>query len=156
MSRYRHMLTTFDVTVSGSHATAHLEIRRSPSAPSHRYLGAVLLTLIALPVVLLASAALSSVTGHAGFDLLTHVAVIPPVAVALVLVCPLIAVVVPAAVRLRVTVERSEGAWHGRIRVELTKGELAAAVLGLSLIAVFVGHLVADGYACLNGIRRAC
>ena len=156
MSRYRHMVTTFDVTVSGSHATAHLDVRRSPGAPSHRYLGAVLLTLTAPSVVLLTSAALSSMTGHAGFDLLNRVAVIPRVAVALVLVCPLIAVVVLAAARLRVVVERSEGAWHGRIRVELTKGEIAAAVLGLSLIAVFGGHLFADGYACLNGVRRAC
>jgi hypothetical protein len=150
------MVTTFDLTVSGRHATAHLDVRSSPPAPSHRRLGAVALTLVAPAVVLLASAALTSVTGHAGFDLSSRVAVISPVAVAIVLALPMLAMVLLAAARLRVGVEHHEGAWHGRFRLELARGELAAAILRLSLIAVFVGHLFSNGYACLNGIRRAC
>ena len=112
--------------------------------------------MVAPAVVLLAGAGLTSVVGHAGSDLSSCVAFVPPVVVAILLACPLIAMVLLAAARLRFGVERREGAWHGRIRLELANGELAAAILGLSLIAVFVGHLFADGYACLNGVRRAC
>lgn len=150
------MLTTFELTVSRRHATAHLEVGNSSPASSHRRLGAVALTMVAPAVVLLAGAGLTSVVGHAGSDLSSCVAFVPPVVVAILLACPLIAMVLLAAARLRFGVERREGAWHGRIRLELANGELAAAILGLSLIAVFVGHLFADGYACLNGVRRAC
>jgi heme/copper-type cytochrome/quinol oxidase subunit 2 len=149
------MLTTFDLTIGGRHAAAHLDIRNSSPATSHRHLGAVALTLVAPAVVLLVTAAVMSVRGQAGFELSSRVAVIRPVA-GIVLALPVLAMVLLAAVRLRVNVERHDGAWHGHMRLELARGELIAAILGLSLIAVFAGHLFADGYACLNGIRRAC
>jgi heme/copper-type cytochrome/quinol oxidase subunit 2 len=150
------VLTTFDLTIGGRHATAHLDIRNSSPATSHRRLGAVALTLVAPAVALLVSTAVMSVSGQAGFELSNRVAVILPVAGVIVLALLVLAMVLLAAARLRVNVERHDGAWRGHIRLELARGELVAAVLGLSLIAVFVGHLLADGYACLNGVRRAC
>jgi heme/copper-type cytochrome/quinol oxidase subunit 2 len=150
------VLTTFDLTIGGRHATAHLDIRNSSPAISHRRLGSVALTLIAPAVALLVSTAVMSVSGQAGFELGNRVAVILPVAGVIVLALLVLAMVLLAAARLRVNVERHDGAWRGHIRLELARGELVAAVLGLSLIAVFVGHLLADGYACLNGVRRAC
>jgi hypothetical protein len=150
------MLTAFDVTVSRSRASVHFDISRSNPSPSSRHLGVVALALIAPIFLLPASAALAIATGNAGFDLLSRFAVVPSIAVAILLVCPLIAMVLLAAARLRVKVQHDHGAWHGHVSLELAKGELAAAIVGLSLIAVFVAHLFADGYACLNGMRRAC
>jgi heme/copper-type cytochrome/quinol oxidase subunit 2 len=146
----------FDLTIGGRHATAHLDIRNSSPATSHRRLGAVALTLVAPAVALLVSAAVMSVSGQAGVELSNRVAAVLPVAGVSVLVLLVLAMVLLATARLRVKVERHDGAWHGHIRLELARGELVAAVLGLSLIAVFVAHLLADGYACLNGVRRAC
>ena len=150
------MLTTFDLTISGGHAAAHLDIRNSSPATSHRRLGAVALILVAPAVALLVSAAVISLSGQAGFEISDRVAPVLPVAGVIVLALLVLAMVLLAVARLRVNIERHDGAWHGHINVELAKGELVAAVLGLSLIAVFVGHLLADGYACLNGMRRAC
>ena len=142
--------------ISGRHATAHLDIRKSSRATSHQRLGAVTLTLVAPAVALLVSAAIVSVSGQAGFELSKRVAAVLPVIGVGALALLVLAMVLLAIARLRVNVERHEGAWHGRVRLELARGELVAAVVGLSLIAVFVAHLFADGYACLNGIRRAC
>ena len=150
------MLTTFDLTIGGRHATAHLDIRNSSPATSHRRLGVVALTLVAPAFGLLVSAAVMSVSGHAGFELSNRVAAVLPLAGVIVLALLVLAMVLLAVARLRVNIERDDEAWHGQIRLELARGELVAAVLGLSLIALFVGHLLADGYACLNGIRRAC
>ncbi len=149
-------MTTFDLTIGGRHATAHLDIRSSSPATSHRHLGAVALTLVAPAVALLVSAAVMSVSGQAGFELGSRVPAVLSVAGIIVLALLVLAMVLLAVARLRVNIERHDGALHGHIRVELARGELVAAVLGLSLLAVFVGHLLADGYACLNGIRRAC
>jgi heme/copper-type cytochrome/quinol oxidase subunit 2 len=152
----RDVLTTFDFTIGGRHATAHLDIRSSLPATSHRRLGAVALTLVAPAVALLVTAAVMTLSGQAGFELSKRMAAVLPVAGVIVLALLVLAMVLLAVARLRVNLERHDGAWHGHIRLELTRGELVAAVLGLSLIAIFVGHLLADGYACLNGMRRAC
>jgi hypothetical protein len=150
------MLTTFDLTVGSGHASVHLDVSRSTPQSTHRHVGLMALALVAPVCVLLASAAIASATGKADLDILTRIEVIPPVAVGVALVCPLLAMVLLAAARVRVIVERRDGAWHGRVSLHLARGELAAALVGLSLITLFVAHLFADGYACLNGIRRAC
>jgi len=73
------VLTTFDLTISGGHAAAHLDIRNSSPATSHRRLGSVALILVAPAVALLVSAAVISLSGQAGFEISHRVAAVLPV-----------------------------------------------------------------------------
>src|ERR1700730_972174 len=117
------MLTTLDLTIGRDHSAVHLEIRRSKPVPSHPYLGAVTVILIAPMIILFASAAVASATGNSQFDLPSRIAVVPPLAIATVLICPLLAIVLLAVARVRVGVTRGEGGWHGRVSLQLTKSE---------------------------------
>ena len=49
----------------------------------------------------------------------------------IVLALLVLAMVLLAVARLRVNIERHDGAWHGHINVELARGELVAAVFGI-------------------------
>ena len=61
-----------------------------------------------------------------------------------------------AVTRVRFSVGRADGGWHGRVSMQLAPWELVAAVLGLLVLGIFAAHLLADGYACANGVKTAC
>ena len=151
------MITTnFDLAVGGGHASAHLELNRSPHEPSRRALGVVSLVLLLPVLALLASAALASATGNPSLSISRSSLLPERLGLGLVLILPLTALALLVAARVRVSMGRHEGAWRARVRVQLAPVELAAALIGIFLLAFFVGHLLADGYACVNGIRKAC
>ena len=48
------------------------------------------------------------------------------------------------------------GAIDGLLALELAPLHLAVLVVAVVVGAAFVGHLAADSYACLNGVKSAC
>lgn len=56
----------------------------------------------------------------------------------------------------RVGLRRAPGALEGLLALEFAPLHLAVVVVALVMGGLFVGHLAADSYACLNGIRSAC
>jgi hypothetical protein len=148
------MLTTLDLSVGGGHASAHLDISRSAPFRSRR-LSLVALILVAPIALLLARAALASIGVH-GFDLIQFPTLVRQWGTAALIGCPVVALALLAVAGLRISVDHTDGRWHARVTLQLARLGMVAAVLGLLVLVVFVGHLVADGYACLNGVRRAC
>jgi hypothetical protein len=69
---------------------------------------------------------------------------------------PPLALVILAVSRIRLHVDRGEGRWVGRISADLTTWELAIGFLALAIVTIFFGHLVADSWACANGVKSAC
>ena len=56
----------------------------------------------------------------------------------------------------RLGLRRQGGALDGLIALEVAPLHLAVVVIGLLVGGLFVAHLVADSYACMNGVRSAC
>lgn len=56
----------------------------------------------------------------------------------------------------RVGVHRRTGALDGLIALEVAPLHLIVVLTAVAIGALFVGHLAADSYACLNGVRSAC
>jgi len=148
--------TTFELSVGGGHASAHLDLSRSPSQASRRALGIVALALVLPVLALLMSAALADATGNPSLSISRSDLLPEPLGLGLVVALPVAALALLAAARVRIAVGRAETGWSARVDVELAPVELTAALIGLLLLTFFVGHLIADGYACANGIRRAC
>ncbi len=148
--------TSFEVSVGGGRASAHLDLSRSPAGSAPRALGIVALLLVLPVMALLTGAALASATGSQAFDV-SRGGVLPErLGIGMVIALPLLALALLAVSRVRLAMGRDAGRWRGRIDVRLAPVELVAALLGLFLLLFFVGHLLADGYACVNGLRRAC
>lgn len=57
---------------------------------------------------------------------------------------------------VRVGVRRRQGELEGLLALEFAPLHLVVVVVALGIGALFVGHLAADAYACLNGVRSAC
>jgi hypothetical protein len=151
------MLTTsFELAVGGRHASAHLDVGRSSSQASRRALGVVALALVLPVLALLVSAILANVTGNPSLSISRSNFLPERLGLGLVLVLPIAALALVVVTRFRVALARTETGWRVRVFVRLAPLELAAALIGLLLLAFFVGHLLADGYACANGIRKAC
>ncbi len=56
----------------------------------------------------------------------------------------------------RLGLRRQAGALDGLIALEVAPLHLAVVVIGLLVGGLFVAHLAADSYACMNGVRSAC
>ena len=69
---------------------------------------------------------------------------------------------IPVAVAMnlwRIThlgMRRETGGIEGLVALELAPLHLAVVGLAVVIGAMFVGHLAADSYACVNGVRSAC
>ena len=61
-----------------------------------------------------------------------------------------------AIARLRVHAGRQDGRWVGRITARLNAWEIVVGLIALAVVAVFFGHLLADAWACSNGVKSAC
>ena len=57
---------------------------------------------------------------------------------------------------LRIGLRRHHGEVEGLLALEFAPLHIAVAAAALVIGALFVGHLAADSYACLNGVRSAC
>lgn len=51
---------------------------------------------------------------------------------------------------------RSAGAIEGLVALEFAPLHLLVVLMAVLIGGLFVGHLAADSYACLNGVRSAC
>jgi hypothetical protein len=56
----------------------------------------------------------------------------------------------------RIGMRRRDGALEGLVALELAPLHLFVVATALAVGGLFVGHLAADSYACLNGVRSAC
>jgi hypothetical protein len=56
----------------------------------------------------------------------------------------------------RLGLRRVPDRMEGLVALELAPLQLAVVLVALALAVLFVGHLAADSYACLNGVRSAC
>ena len=56
----------------------------------------------------------------------------------------------------RLGFQRRAGALEGLVALEFAPLHLVVVVTAVLIAALFVGHLAADSYACLNGVRAAC
>ncbi len=146
------MVTSLEASVARGRASIHLEVSRSPASRSSRRLGLAAMALVVPAAVVLGYAALASAIGLRDLDLgPARPWLYTGISVLCVAGCALVAVA-----RLRFSAGRGDGGWHGRVSVQLAPWELVAALIGLALLAIFAAHLVADGYACVNGVRSAC
>jgi hypothetical protein len=146
------MLTTLEASVARGRASVHLDVSRSAAAHSSRRLGLAALAMVVPVAVLLRYAALASATGLHDLDL----GPVRPWVPAAIVLCSLGGCVLLAVTRVRFSVGRADGGWHGRVSMQLAPWELVAAVLGLLVLGIFAAHLLADGYACANGVKTAC
>jgi hypothetical protein len=149
------MLTSVDLAFGSGHASAHLDISRSAPPPSTRRLGLLALALVVPVALILASAAMAGIGMHA-FDLGQYPRVVRQGGVVVLITGPVVALALLALGGLRGSVDHADGRWHGHLSLQLASWGMVAAVLGCLVLAVFVGHLAADGYACANGVRSAC
>jgi hypothetical protein len=69
---------------------------------------------------------------------------------------PVAALLLFAIARIRVHAGRQDGRWVGRVSARLNAWELTLSLIALAVVAVFFGHLVADSWACANGVKSAC
>ncbi|MBV9101069.1 MAG: hypothetical protein JOZ46_11155 [Candidatus Dormibacteraeota bacterium] len=74
----------------------------------------------------------------------------------LILLGPPLALILLALSRVRLHAQRDEGRWTGTVSAQLGWLELAVGLLALAVVVVFFGHLVADSWACANGVHSAC
>ena len=56
----------------------------------------------------------------------------------------------------RLGLRREPGGLDGLLAVEFAPLHLVVLAAAVAIGALFVGHLAADSYACLNGVRSAC
>ena len=127
---------------------------RGEPAPGQSWLP-LLAAILTLPfTVALAAAAISNAVRSAG-DAGPHGA--GPLRLGLVIAFgPVAALLLFAIARIRVHFGHQDGRWVGRISARLNGWELAVLLVALAVVAVFFGHLVADSWACANGLRSAC
>lgn len=57
---------------------------------------------------------------------------------------------------VRLGLRREPGEVEGLLALEFAPLHLVVVVAATVIAALFVGHLAADSYACLNGVRSAC
>ncbi len=56
----------------------------------------------------------------------------------------------------RLGLRRHSDRLEGLLALEVVPLQLAVVLVALAIAVLFVGHLAADSYACLNGVRSAC
>lgn len=57
---------------------------------------------------------------------------------------------------VRIGLRSEPGTLEGLLALEFAPLHLAVALTALVIGGLFVGHLAADSYACMNGVRSAC
>ena len=68
----------------------------------------------------------------------------------------LLALGILLAARLRLAASHSDGSWRLAVTLRLTTVETVALAIAAGLIALFIVHLFADGFACARGVKSAC
>lgn len=56
----------------------------------------------------------------------------------------------------RIGLKKNDGALEGLVALEFAPLHLFVVATALAIGGLFVGHLAADSYACLNGVHSAC
>ena len=57
---------------------------------------------------------------------------------------------------VRLGIRRGQGELEGLLALEFAPLHLVVVLVAVVVGSLFVGHLAADSYACLNGVRSAC
>jgi hypothetical protein len=127
------------------------------SKPARPWLGIAGLVLIAPFVVLIGAAVARQFTGLVGpYELIAT----SPVAITVATVSLFLGLPVAFALNVwpvtRLGLRRYTGRLEGLLALEIAPLQLAVVVIAVILAALFLGHLAADSYACLNGVRSAC
>jgi hypothetical protein len=127
------------------------------SKPARPWLGIAGLVLIAPFVVLIGAAVARQFTGLVGpYELIAT----SPVAITVATVSLFLGLPVAFALNVwpvtRLGLRRYTGRLEGLLALEIAPLQLAVVVIAVILAALFIGHLAADSYACLNGVRSAC
>ncbi len=129
--------------------------RRARSHPLWRgILGVVLIA----PLVLLVAATLvhQAAGVNAPYDWFAASPVAILAATASLLIGLPVAFILNAWTITRLGLRRLPDQVEGLVALEIVPLQLAVVVVALAIAVLFVGHLAADSYACLNGVRSAC
>ncbi len=150
MARYiGSMVTSLEASVARGRASVRLEVSRSVAAGGSRRLGLTALALIVPAAAVLGFGAVRNAAGLRALDL--GFALVAAIGLLCIGGCALLAVTC-----LRFSGGHDDGGWRGRVSIQLATWELIAALIGLVVVGVFAGHLLADWYGCVNGVRSAC
>jgi hypothetical protein len=151
------MITRLSLSLGHGRAGAQLEMCRGVPARSGRRIGLIVILLV-VPITLVVGAqAFGWITGWYRADTLLHA---PGALWVEVLtwatLCALSALGILIAARLRLSVVHCDGKWELSVVFSLSALEAVAFAVAAGLAAVFAVHLLADGFACANGVHRAC
>jgi hypothetical protein len=153
------MIAGLELAVSRGHAAARIALDRTPDdAPrvSRRLAVAVAVLTVPFVMALIVNAIGEYTHVYSPATLLPWLLGNGPGAGRLIALGPLVALIVVAAARLRFRVSRQTGRWTGSASARLDGWEIAIAGIALAVMAIFVGHLAADAFACDAGVTRAC
>jgi hypothetical protein len=151
------MLTTLEFSLGSGHAAARLDMSRERPPSAGRRLGVVTLLLVMPILLVIGCQAVGAITGWYSLDRAMNSPGEPWVTVlAAATLSALLALVVLLAARLRLAASHTDGSWRLAVTLRLTTVETVALVITAGLIALFVVHLLADGFACARGVRSAC
>ena len=127
-----------------------------PQGRAHTWVGILGLVCIAPFVLLLGATLLRAIGFGAPYAWLTS----SSIAILAATISLFIGIPVAIAVNLwrivRLGFQRRAGALEGLVAFEFAPLHLVVVVTAILIGALFVGHLAADSYACLNGVRSAC
>jgi hypothetical protein len=147
------MIAGLQLALTRGHAGLALSFDRRPAGARSPGPGPGLVALLlTLPFALLLAAAAVATA--------THAFVLPTPGGArggqLLALGPVLALALLAVSRVRVRVDHGRPGVTVSVLADLSRSELAVAVLALAVAGVFFGHLAADGLACATGAARFC
>ena len=151
------MLTTLEFSLGSGHAAARLDVSRERPPSAGRRLGVVTLLLVMPILLLIGCQAVGSITGWYSLDHAMNSPGAPWVTVlAAATLSALVALGILLAARLRLAASHIDGSWRLAVTLRLTSVETLALAIAAGLLALFVVHLLADGFACARGVQSAC
>jgi hypothetical protein len=151
------MLTTLEFSLGSGHAAARLDVSRERPLSAGWRLGVVTLLLVIAILLLIGCQAVGAITGWYSLDGIMNAPRAPWVTVlAAATLGALLALGILLAARLRLAASHSDGSWRLAVTLRLTTVETLALGIAAGLIALFVVHLLADGFACARGVQSAC
>jgi hypothetical protein len=151
------MLTTLEFSFGSGHAGARLDVSRERPPSAGRRLGVVTLLLVMPILLLIVGQAVGSITGWYSLDHVMNSAGAPWVTIlAVATLSALVALGILLAARLRLAASHVDSSWRLAVTLRLTAVETLALGIAAGLLALFVVHLLADGFACARGVTSAC
>lgn len=151
------MLTTLALSVGNGRVGAHLDVSRAAVRRAGLRLGVLAIALVLPIVLILGVQATGAITGLYRLDALMHAPGAPWVDVlSAASLSALLALAIVVVARLRISFGHRDGTWRASVTLDLSVLEALALGAGVVLVALFAVHLLADGFACANGVTRAC